>query len=166
MKQEAFVELITQNQGIIHKVCNLYCNNGEEREDLYQEIVLQSWKSIGSFKGEAKFTTWLYRVALNTAISALRKEKRKPSTERIYGADDRSIEIADSSAEDAEKRAQIDQLFQAIGKLSKVDKALVMLYIDDLRYEEIGEILGISTNYVAVKMNRIKSKLKNMMTAA
>lgn len=158
--------MITQNQGIIHKVCNLYCNNGEEREDLYQEIVLQSWKSIGSFKGEAKFTTWLYRVALNTAISALRKEKRKLNTESITGADDRSLYIADDSAEEAEKRAQINQLFKAIGKLSKVDKALVMLYIDDLRYEEIGEILGISANYVAVKMNRIKSKLKNMMTAA
>ena len=124
-----------------------------EREDLFQEITLQAWNAYGSFRGDAKFSTWLYRVALNTAISFFRKEKKKPtvlSTEIFPDATD--------SFEPIEE--QMQAMYKAIAGLSKIDKALVMLYLDDYSYAEIGELLGITANNVAVKMNRLKIKLK------
>jgi len=124
-----------------------------EREDLFQEITLQAWNAYKSFRGESKFSTWLYRVALNTAISFFRKEKRKPVFQSTVEFPE-SPEIIDNTEE------QIQAMYKAIGTLSKIDKALVMLYLEDYSYDEIGNMLGITANNVAVKMNRIKSKLK------
>ena len=128
-------------------------DSAADKEDLFQEITLQAWKSFGSFRGDAQFSTWLYRIALNTAITFFRKEKRKPALITT----DSFPENADYS-NDIEN--QIKAMYQAIGDLSKIDKALVMLYLEDYSYIEIGEILGITPNNVAVKMNRIKVKLK------
>jgi RNA polymerase sigma factor (sigma-70 family) len=148
-----FIELISQHQNIIHKVCNLYMDNVMEREDLFQEITLQAWNAFKSFRGESKFSTWLYRVALNTAISFFRKEKRKP----IFHSSNEFPEQADDINETEE---QMQAMYKAIGNLSKIDKALVMLYLEDYSYDEIGNMLGITPNNVAVKMNRIKTRLK------
>ena len=125
-----------------------------DREDLFQEITLQAWKAYGSFRGDAKFSTWLYRVALNTAITFFRKEKRKPD---IYSTDvvpDQTEETIDPVEE------QVKAMYTAIGNLSSVDKAIVMLYLEDYSYIEIGDMMGITANNVAVKMNRIKARLK------
>jgi len=124
-----------------------------EREDLFQEITLQAWKAFGSFRGDAKFSTWLYRVALNTAITFFRKEKRQPSI--------LSTEIfPEKSDYNDPVEEQVKAMYKAISSLSKIDKALVMLYLEDYDYKEIGDMLGITPNNVAVKMNRIKVKLK------
>jgi len=125
-----------------------------EREDLFQEITLQAWKAFGHFRGDAKFSTWLYRVALNTAITYFRKEKKKPS---IFSTDvfpDQQDETHNPIEE------QVKAMYAAIGELSKIDKAIVMLYLEDYSYQEIGEMMGITANNVAVKMSRIKLKLK------
>ena len=148
-----FIDLLNHNQNIIHKVCNLYMDNISDREDLFQEITLQAWNAFNSFRNESKFSTWLYRVALNTAISFYRKEKRKPVIQ--------SLNQIPEHADDANnKEEQMQAMYKAINALSKIDKALIMLYLEDYNYEEIGNILGITANNVAVKMNRIRTKLK------
>jgi RNA polymerase sigma-70 factor (ECF subfamily) len=151
---QAFIDLLNKHQRIIHKVCTLYMDNPADREDLFQEITLQAWKAYGSFRGEAQFSTWLYRVALNTAITFFRKDKRKPRM--VY--DDTNHERAAEA--DTQIEEQVIAMYKAIGELSKIDKALVMLYLEDYSYQQIGEMMGITANNVAVKMNRIKTKLK------
>ena len=152
--EKEFIHLLNQHQKIIYKVCNLYMDRHSDREDLFQEITLQAWKAYGNFRGDAKFSTWLYRVALNTAITFFRKEKRQPD---IYSTDtvpDQREEAYDPTEE------QVKAMYAAIGELSKIDKAIVMLYLEDYSYTEIGDMMGITANNVAVKMNRIKTKLK------
>ncbi len=151
--EHQFIQLLGEHQKIIHKVCNLYMNHPLDKEDLFQEITLQAWKGYAQFKGQSKFSTWLYRVALNTAITYFKKERKQ-----IQQVDETwAGEIADYGKEDNE---QFNLMYKAISELSKIDKAIVMLYLDDLPYQEISEMLGISPNHVAVKMNRIKIKLK------
>ena len=152
--EKEFITLLNQHQKIVYKVCNLYMDGHADREDLFQEITLQAWKAYENFRGDAKFSTWLYRVALNTAITFFRKEKRKPA---IYSTDT-VPEQTEESYDPIEE--QVKAMYAAIGNLSKIDKAIVMLYLEDYSYIEIGEMMGITANNVAVKMNRIKLKLK------
>ncbi len=152
--EKDFVTLLNEHQNIIHKVCNLYMDLHADREDLFQEITLQAWKAYANFRGDAKFSTWLYRVALNTAITFFRKEKRQPD---IYSTD-HMPESAIDGPDPVE--AQVKAMYKAISGLSKIDKALIMLYLEDYSHIEIGDMIGITPNNVAVKMNRIKSKLK------
>jgi len=157
--EKEFLQIITDNQGIIHKVCSIYCDLEEDRRDLFQEIIVQLWKSFPSFRNESKFTTWMYRVALNTAITSFKKDKRQPdksgiSFDNLHLAD----EIYDSRTEE-----QIKMLHQAVSKLTGVEKSIILLFLEDKKYEEIAEITGITQNYVRVKMNRIKKKLKSLM---
>jgi RNA polymerase sigma-70 factor, ECF subfamily len=160
LQQAQFIELINQHQQIIHKVCSVYVNNPVERQDIFQEVLLQAWKSVDNFKGNAKFSTWLYRVALNTAITFYRKEKKSP----LVNAFTSLPEVADEV--DASKIEQSQFLYAAIADLNNIDKALVLLYLEDYSYDEIGEIMGITANNVAVKMNRIKTKLKTQKEKA
>jgi RNA polymerase sigma-70 factor, ECF subfamily len=153
-RTKVFLELLNQHQNIIHKICNVYMPNVWEREDLFQEITIQAWKSYNSFKGQSKFSTWLYRVALNTAITYYRKEQKKVQTTATDALADFAIESSSVVEE------QVAAMYKAIAHLEKIDKALVMLYLEDYSYIEIGEMLGITPNNVAVKMSRIKNKLK------
>lgn len=157
--EKEFLQIITDNQGIIHKVCSIYCDLEEDRRDLFQEIIAQLWKSYPSFRSESKFSTWMYRVALNTAITSFKKNKRQPdragiSSETLHLTD----EMYDTRTED-----QIQMLHQAVSKLTGVEKSIILLFLEDKKYEEIAEITGITQNYVRVKMNRIKKKLKLLM---
>ena len=149
-----FIQSITQHQNIVHKVCNLYMKNEQDKKDLFQEIVLSAWKGFANFKGDAKFSTWLYRVALNTAITFFRKEKKQLKT--VYD-DYYPDALPDTQLPENE---QLTAMHKAIAELSAIDKALVMLYLEDYSYNDISDIMGISANNVAVKMNRIKTKLK------
>jgi RNA polymerase sigma-70 factor, ECF subfamily len=139
-------------------VCNLYCSSAQDRQDLFQEIVIQLWRSYPRFRGEAKFSTWLYRIALNTAISDLRRQRRRP---RPVDTGNIPAELQDIQYE-KEKEQQLEQLYSAIARLTEVEKALVMLYLEDKPYEEMEEILGINQNNLRVKMNRIKEKLRKL----
>lgn len=152
--EREFLALLQQHQKIVYKVCNLYMDRHADREDLFQEITLQAWKAYPNFRGDAKFSTWLYRVALNTAITFFRKEQRQPD---IYSTDT-VPEQEESGADPVEE--QVKLLYAAVGQLSRIDKALVMLYLEDYSYNEIGDMMGITANNVAVKMNRIKTRLK------
>ncbi|MBL0884491.1 MAG: RNA polymerase sigma factor, partial [Chitinophagaceae bacterium] len=131
-KEKEFVLLLNEHQRIIHKVCNLYMDAHADREDLFQEITLQAWKAYGNFRGDAKFSTWLYRVALNTAITFFRKEKRQPNIFSTETVPDFNINDTDDPIEE-----QVKAMYAAIGELSKIDKAIVMLYLDDYSYNDI-----------------------------
>jgi len=157
-QETTFLQLVKEHQKMIHKICNLYGHTPHEREDLFQEIVVQLWKGYPGFRGDAKFSTWLYRVALNTAISGLRKK------EKYIAYVDPSIlpttlqDLNDTNTE----QEQLHQLYEAIRKLGEIDRAVIMLYLEDRSYEEMEEILGITQNNLRVKMNRIKEKLRKL----
>ena len=156
--EQEFLQLINQNQGIVRKVCHLYGRNDTDKEDLYQEIVIQLWKAFSSFRGEAKFSTWMYRIALNTAISNLRKQTKKVA---LSFPEFIPHENADTNDEKI-KEEKLSEMYAAISRLTEVEKAIVMLYLEDKSYEEMEEILGISNGTLRVKMNRIKDKLRSL----
>jgi RNA polymerase sigma-70 factor (ECF subfamily) len=154
--EKEFAAFINKHRRIIYKVCNLYISDTEDRKDLFQEIVLQLWKSFPGFRNESQRSTWMYRVALNTAISNFRKESRKP--ERL-ALSDREFEMPDlSNVSDQNERIQMLQ--QAIAQLTDIEKAIIMLYLEEKTYDEISEIMGITRTNTGVKINRIKSKLE------
>jgi RNA polymerase sigma-70 factor (ECF subfamily) len=153
--QEDFLAQVEQHKGAIIKVCSLYTRRREEKDDLFQEIVIQLWKAWPNFKGQSKFSTWLYRIALNTAISGLRKKK----TEIILMNGEDLPHFPDSD-DQAEKEEKLKALYEGIQQLPEIDRAVVLLYLEDKNYEEMEDILGISQGTLRVKMNRAKEKLK------
>ncbi|KAF0238471.1 MAG: sigma-70 family RNA polymerase sigma [Prolixibacteraceae bacterium] len=157
--EKEFLQIIKKNQGIIHKVCNIYCDDQDDRDDLFQEIVAQLWKSFPSFREESKFTTWMYKVALNTAITTFKKTKRRPDQNRLTYE---NFQVKDENY-DTETEEEIKNLHRAVAQLTGVEKSIVLLFLENNKYEEIAEITGITQNYVRVKMNRIKKKLKKFM---
>ncbi|TDS14419.1 RNA polymerase sigma-70 factor (ECF subfamily) [Maribacter caenipelagi] len=157
--EHKFVTELQDNQNIVHKVCTLYTNDRDSHNDLFQEITIQLWKAYPKFRGEAKFSTWMYRVALNTAITLYRKNKR-----RIDTADYESIIFKIKADEyDETEELQLKLMYKAVKQLNDVDKALVFLYLEDKNYAEISETLGITEVNARVKMNRIKTKLRTIL---
>ena len=154
--KEDFLRNITQNQGIIHKVTRIYCDDEDDRKDLFQEILIQLWKSYDKFREQSKFSTWMYRVAINTAITNFKRDKKSRKSE--IGKD--LYQLADEPY-DEEKEEHLKLLYEAINQLTGIEKSITLLYLEDKPYEEISEITGISQNYVRVKMNRIKKKLES-----
>ena len=157
--EKEFLQIIQKNQGIIHKVCNIYCDQEDDRRDLFQEIVAQLWRSFPSFREESKVSTWMYRVALNTAITTFKKRKRRPDQNRLTYE---NFQLEDEGY-DTETEEQIKSLHKAVNNLTGIEKSIVLLFLENKKYEEIAEITGITQNYVRVKMNRIKKKLKKLM---
>jgi len=157
--EKEFLHIIQTNQGIIHKVCGFYCDSEDDRDDLFQEIVAQLWKSFPSFRNESKFSTWMYRVALNTAITTFKKTKKRPDQHKLTFE---NFQMAEESP-DLETEEQIKLLHEAVAQLTGIEKSIILLFLENKKYEEIAEITGITQNYVRVKMNRIKAKLKTYM---
>jgi RNA polymerase sigma-70 factor (ECF subfamily) len=157
--EHAFVTELECNQNVVHKVCTLYTNDRDAHNDLFQEITIQLWKAYPKFRGDAKFSTWMYRVALNTAITLYRKSKKSVKT-----LDDETIFFKIKADEyDPTEEQQLSLMYKAIKQLNDIDKALVFLFLEDKNYKEISETLGISEVNARVKMNRIKSKLKTIL---
>jgi RNA polymerase sigma-70 factor (ECF subfamily) len=153
--ENEFTHLVNEYQGIIHKVCRMYCDDQTHREDLFQEIVLQLWKSYPSFKRQSKFSTWMYRVALNVAIQDFRKEKKR----KYLFLESFEFKEPTSTPDNDYKDDQIKALYKAISQLDKIEKAIMMLHLDEVPNDEIADIVGITQNYVRVKMTRIRTKL-------
>lgn len=147
------------NQNIVHKVCRIYTTDSDAHKDLFQEITIQLWKNYSKFRGDSKFSTWMYRVALNTAISLYRK-----SSKRIKTEDYSDIEYKIQSVEyDDNQELQLKALYAAIHQLNDIDKALIFLYLEDKSFKEIAITLGISDINARVKMNRAKEKLRTIL---
>lgn len=157
--EHKFVTELQSNQNIVHKVCSLYTNNKDAHNDLFQEITIQLWKAYPKFRGDAKFSTWMYRVALNTAITLYRKSKRQIQTQDF---DNVMYKIKSDVYDDTEEQ-QLKLIYKAVKQLNDIDKALVFLYLEDKNYQEISETLGITEVNARVKMNRIKNKLKTIL---
>jgi RNA polymerase sigma-70 factor (ECF subfamily) len=158
-QEKSFITLVKEHQGLIHKVCILYETDKEARNDLFQEIVLQLWKSFHTFRGESKITTWMYRIALNTAISGLRKLGRKIKTEEL---DDYHLNISDTS--DDHQEDELQKLHWAIRQLTEIERAMIMMALDEVPYDEIAETIGITQNNVRVRMNRIREKIRTLIS--
>ena len=154
-----FLSDFEQNQNIAHKICRLYTTSSDAHKDLFQEITIQLWKNYPKFRGDSKFSTWMYRVALNTAISLYRKSTRSVKTQDIS---DFAYKIKATDYDDTEEK-QLIELYKAIHKLNDIEKALIFLYLEDKPYKEISVTLGISSVNARVKMNRAKEKLKNIL---
>jgi len=157
-QQQEFIKQLNENQRVIHKICKIYMDNPSDHEDLFQEIVIQLWKAYPNFRGEAKFSTWAYRIGLNTTLALFRKRKRDVPADSMEILPE--IKIAE---ENDDQTAQIQAMYDAIHQLSDVEKALIMMYLDDKPYREISEILGITEGNARVKMNRAKEKLKTLI---
>lgn len=151
MSEATFIQLLNSNQGIIGKVCSIYCNYKEDYEDLFQEITYQAYKGFASFRGDAKFSTWLYRIALNTAMSSFRK--KRPQLNFLAELPD-EISFSDEESENEKQH-----LIHAIKQLNESERAIITLYLEELSYSEISEIIGTSENNIGVKITRIKRKL-------
>jgi RNA polymerase sigma factor (sigma-70 family) len=159
--KEAFLRLVQENKRIIFKICNAYCRNKSDREDLAQEIVFHLWKSGNSFNTEQRFSTWMYRLALNVAISFYRKVKKsKP----VISLTEHLLEIKDEPDDTGETESNLQLLQQFISELKELDRALMILYLEEKSYSEIAEVLGITETNVATKINRIKTKLKEQFS--
>ena len=157
--EKKFSQEIEKNQSIIHKICRSYTNSEAAHKDLFQEITIQLWKAYPKFRGDSKFSTWMYRVAFNTAISLYRKSKRTVQTTPIY---DNLKELQFQDYDETHDK-QLELLYQAIQSLNDIEKALALLYLEDKSYKEIALTLGISEVNARVKMNRTKTKLKNIL---
>lgn len=161
LSKEAFLQLIQENKGIIFKICNAYCAGIHDREDLAQEIIYNLWKSWPAFDNSYKFSTWMYRIALNVAISSYRKRNKKLPT---ISLDVSETEIADKSEPHDSTAENSVLLQQFINELNMLDRALMLLYIDGKSYAEIADILGITETNTATKINRIKNSLKTKVS--
>ena len=159
-KNEAdFVALLNENQNLLHKICRMYTDSKAAHDDLFQEISIQLWRSYDRFEGKSKFSTWMYRVGLNTAITLYRKEKKRIDNGVLHENTPQLI----VQEYDTEIDEQLDWLYKKINSFSEIDKALTLLYLEDKKYDEISETLGISSINARVKMNRIKKRLKEMI---
>ncbi len=158
--EHQFVEELEKHQNIVHKVCRIYTSDQDAHNDLFQEITIQLWKAYPKFRGDAKFSTWMYRVALNTAITLYRKSKRTVDTSSYENFE---FKIQSEEYDDSEEQ-QLKVMYKAIKQLSDIEKALVFLYLEDKSYREISETMGITEVNARVKMNRIKTKLKQIVT--
>lgn len=154
-----FVTELERNQNIVHKVCRIYTSNRDQHNDLFQEITIQLWKAYPKFRGDSKFSTWMYRVALNTAITLYRKSKRSVKTQDYESV---IFKIKSEDYDDTEEE-QLKIMYKAIKQLSDIDKALIFLYLEDKNYREIAQTIGITEVNARVKMNRIKTKLKKIL---
>lgn len=157
--EEKFVRHLEKNQNIVHKICRIYTNDQAAHKDLFQEVTIQLWKAFPKFRGDSKFSTWMYRVALNTAITLYRKKKRSIQTQD-YDSVHFRIQAEDYNPETEQ---HLKLMYTAVKELNDIDKALVFLYLEDKNYKEISETLGISEVNARVKMNRVKTKLKKII---
>jgi RNA polymerase sigma-70 factor (ECF subfamily) len=151
-----FIGLLEENRGIIHKITLMYTSTTSDKEDLYQEICLQLWRSVGNYRGESKFSTWLYKVALNTAINTIRKRSK-------------SVDIVELDPErhyipkDSNREQQTSLLLKAVSRLNKIDRAITLLWLEEKKYEEISEIIGLTRSAVSVRLVRIRKKLEELI---
>ena len=156
--EKEFIRIIDRNEGILYKVCKLYSQTEEDRKDLFQDIVLHLWRAYPSFQAKSKVSTWMYRIALNTAISRLRKQKYNRTMAEL----DEAIHQIPAPAPESDDEWQI--LYWAIEQLSPIEKAIVVLYLEDHSYQEMGDIMGISPSNIGFKLSKIKEKLRKTVT--
>lgn len=159
LSHDEFISLLECHKNIIYKICHVYCADTTEREDLAQEIIYHLWKTANSFDRTHKFSTWMYRIALNVAISHYRKKKKNVSEMPLADHYHNKAEMV----YDNEQEEQVEKLYEFIGNLSVLDRAIILLYLEEKTYREIADVMGISLTNTATKINRLKEKLKKYL---
>lgn len=154
--EDAFIDQINRNMGIAHKVCNIYFTDSQDREDLIQEMLYQLWKGYPTFQNNSKFSTWMYKVCLNTALTNLKRIKRT----RNESISDAHNQIADEPL--GEQEGDLAVLYRMLEKLSPLNKSIVLLYLEGLPYDEISAITGLSRSNISVRLVRIKNELREL----
>lgn len=154
-KEKEFLDLIATHKGIIHKISKMYMDAEDDQQDLTQEIIYQLWKSFDSFQQQSRFSTWMYRVALNTALVFFKREKKRMPVTDMMPED-----IAIEEGATATKELQLAHFYKAVQKLERLEKALVFLHLENYSHKEIGDNLGISEGNARIKLSRAKDKLK------
>ena len=158
-KQNDFIQLIREYEGMIYKITRVYLDRQEDQQDLYQEIVYQLWKSFDSFRADSKWSTWMYRVALNTAISFMKRDSSGPKKVSSDHLDSFKMEPFDPVMEE-----RVEWLYKSIQDLSVVEKGIILLYLEGKSHLEISNITGFSTSNVGTRISRIKEKLKRQIS--
>ncbi len=153
--EKRFIEMVKQNERLIYKVCSFYASDDEPLSDLYQDVVCNLWLAYPKFRGESSVSTWMYRIALNTCISNFRKKKRTPQNTDLSQIQDAFIQPEDLTGE-------IREMYRLIHQLKNLERAIILLYLEEKSYQEIADITGLSLSNVAVKLKRIKEKLVKM----
>ena len=154
--EKDFLEMIGAKKRTIYKVCYIYANDQDDLNDLFQETVLNLWKSFPRYRGDSTLNTWVYRIAMNTCITFLRRSSSRPQTVPI------TAQVASSLETDEETASRLRDLYRLINQLGKLERALILLWLEERSYQEMADILGLSKANVAVKLTRIREKLKKM----
>ncbi|MEJ2880042.1 RNA polymerase sigma factor [Pedobacter sp. GR22-6] len=157
MDDQVFLDMISEHQGIIHKVCRLYRDTPEDREDLFQEITYQLWKAFPGYRKEAKKSSWMYRIGLNTAISSFRKKRPQVAYESV-------LPDYPEEGQNEEQALRQERFFAILKELNDAEKAIITLYLEEHSYRQIADILGITESNVGVKLNRIKNKIQQRLS--
>jgi RNA polymerase sigma-70 factor (ECF subfamily) len=154
--EKAFLDMIEAQKRTIYKVCYIYAKDQDDLNDLFQETVLNLWNAFPRYRGDSALTTWVYRIAMNTCVTFLRRSGNRPQTVPM------TAQVASQLEADAETTGQLKELYKLINQLGKLERALILLWLEERSYQEMADILGISKANVAVKLNRTKEKLKKM----
>ncbi len=158
-----FKQVIAENKDRIYRICCAYERDPDERDDLYQEIMINIWKSLDKFEGRSLISTWIYRIAVNTSLMHIKRSAKKRSLHAEVDVETLNIPETDSREEKIKIGSDIERLFECINKLQEVDRLIISMVLDDLSYKEIAEVTGMTTNNVGVKINRIKKELAKLM---
>lgn len=159
MSKDFYIHYILPFSAIIIKICRAYTNTEEDFEDYYQEVCLQIWRSRGNFKENSQWSTWVYKISLNVCLTLLKKKKKGSQ----YFVSDSIIEEFDVEVSSCFSNENLNQLYLAIKKLTEIDRAIILLYLDEKSYKEIAEIIGTNSNNIGVRIKRIKTKLKRLL---
>lgn len=162
-RDRRFLDLVNENRPKILKICRVYAWSREDRDDLYQEILIQIWRSLPSLKETAHANTWLYRVALNASISFVRKRTSRGAALTTHCDQNQMEQLLEQRASDDSSNEQLANLFEAIAQLNDLEKALITLFLEDLSYEEIASVMGVTESNVGVMLHRAKKKLSTLM---
>ena len=159
MSNDFYTSSILPHAGIIIKICRAYTDSQEDFEDYYQEVCIQIWKSKDKFRGDSKWSTWIYRLTLNICLTLIKKKKNN----RQHYTSDYEVQVEATEENRSFSDESLNQLYEAIKKLSEVDRAVILLYLEEKRNKEIAEIIGTSANNIGVRINRIKERLKTLL---
>ena len=161
-EKEQFIGILKDHKRLLYKVIYSYCRDSDDRKDLEQEIIIQLWKSLKNYNQEFKLSTWIYKIALNVAISYYRRDVKRKETNQPYDKTIFQIAEEDDYTEESKNKREI--LYKFINKLDELNKAIIILYLDEKSYKDISEIIGLTETNVATKINRIKRKLKESIS--
>lgn len=161
--EKEFEKIIWDNESRLRHLCRIYANHEGEEKDLFQEIIIQIWRSLPSFNGNATIETWVYRLAINTSISFVRKKKTRRNYYSKYRKEKKRKRQNEKDGLKESKNEQVKTLYDAISELNASEKAIITMYLEDFSYSEIGFVANISENYVGVKLHRIKKKLSKII---